>query len=249
MAYIHFNKRIDQMLSSSGDGADGVGDVTANVAGVAITGATTASPVVCTAAAHGYVDGEWLWIDGATGTTEINGLRKVTNKADNTFELLDGDGNAVNSEGTFGGTVDSQPAMVIEPSGNEVLHLTRMNVWIADASAWTVGGMLGVAALSNGIFVKVWRGDTAVKTLTPQPIKKLADWVFLSGGPDTTVLGDIANNKFEVGVRWTFSRNAEPLHGTDLALRGSLSERLVVYTQDDLDGLSGLQYGVQGWKE
>jgi hypothetical protein len=78
-----------------------------SLAGVSITGATTASPVVCTAATHGYLSGDWLWIDGATGTTEINGLREVVKVDANTFSLLDESGAAVNSAGTFGGTVDS----------------------------------------------------------------------------------------------------------------------------------------------
>ena len=253
MSYVPYQNRIDQMLSTSGDGVGGVGDITFNTAGVAITGATTASPVVCTAAAHGYVNGEWLWIDGATGTTEINGLRKVTNKADNTFELEDPAGDAIDSAGTFGGTVDSQPVAVIRPGASEVFHLTRMNILIADASVWVVRGMLGVTALTNGIFVKIFSttgGDTAVKTLTPTPVKGFTDWMMLAGGSDVTLVGDVANNKFEGGVRWTFARNTEgTAHNTDITLRGSLGEMLVVYSQDDLDGLSALCYAAQGWKE
>ncbi len=250
MSYVPARNRIDQMLSTSGDGAGGVGEVVFNVDGVAITGATTASPVVCTANGHGYVSGEWLWIDGGTGITEINGLRKVVLINANTFSLTDENGDAVNSAGTFGGTVDSQPALVIAPAANEVYHLNRMSIWIADASAWVVAGMLGLSALTNGIEIKLFNGTGAYKDLTPQAIKRFGDFVFLSGGPDTTGITDVSGNKYELGVRWTFSRIVEESkHTHDIRLDGSLKDMLVIYTPDDLAALSGLEFGVQGWKE
>jgi hypothetical protein len=225
------------MLSSQGDGT---GTTEQNVAGVSITGATTASPVVCTAASHGYADGDMLFIDGATGTTEINGLHIVTNKDTNTFELTDLDGDAVNSAGTFGGTVDSQRAYFIAPPSGKIYDIVRMNVAGSDASAWVVGGMLGVAALTNGIIIAVYRGSTLRKTITPTPIKGWHDWAMLAG-VDMGMIGDVANNKFEAAVRMTFAKSDGPIR-----LDGGSLDRLIMYTQDDLDGLSGLQAAVQG---
>lgn len=230
-------RRIDQLLTSQGDGT---GSFAQNIAGVAITGATTADPVVCTAASHGYSDGDLVFIDGATGTTEINGLRYIANKDTNTFELTDLEGTAIGSAGTFGGTVDSQLAFHIAPPAGDQYEIVRLNAWGADASAWVVGGMLGVAALSNGIIIAVYRGNTLRKTITPTAIKKWGDWAMIAG-VDMGLIGDAGNNKFEATVRATFSKTEDPIR-----LDGDEDDVLVMYTQDDLDGLSGLQASVQG---
>lgn len=66
----------------------------------AITGATQADPVVITAVAHGYSNGDEIIISGVVGMTELNGKRFiVANQAANTFELKDKDGNDVDGTG------------------------------------------------------------------------------------------------------------------------------------------------------
>lgn len=53
-----------------------------------ITGATQDNPVVITAAAHGFSNGDRVYIDGVGGMTEVNGATyTVANKTDDTFEL------------------------------------------------------------------------------------------------------------------------------------------------------------------
>ena len=74
-----------------------------------ITGATTANPCVITSAAHGYSNGDWVYITGIVGMTRLNGrFFKVANKTANTFELTDLFGAAIDSSafGTYssGGT-------------------------------------------------------------------------------------------------------------------------------------------------
>lgn len=74
-----------------------------------ITGATTANPLVITSASHGFSNGDWVFISGMGGMTELNGLTWiVTNVATNTFNLTDLFGNTVNSSAftayTSGGT-------------------------------------------------------------------------------------------------------------------------------------------------
>lgn len=72
-----------------------------------ITGATNADPVVVTSAAHGFSDGDIVFISGVTGMTQLNGnTYVVSNKAANTFELKDLDGTDVNGTafGVFSGT-------------------------------------------------------------------------------------------------------------------------------------------------
>lgn len=64
-----------------------------------ITGATAADPIVITAAGHGFSDGDWVYIHGVKGMTELNGsFFIVANSSTNTFELTDTDG--VNVDGT-----------------------------------------------------------------------------------------------------------------------------------------------------
>src|SRR5690606_2188645 len=57
-------------------------------AGKAMTGATQADPVVVTAVAHGFDDGDEIYISGVAGMTQLNGQRFiVSNQATDTFRL------------------------------------------------------------------------------------------------------------------------------------------------------------------
>lgn len=65
-----------------------------------ITGATAANPVVITATAHGFSDGDEVKLDSVGGMVELNGYRFiVTNSDANTFELYDVDGVAIDGTG------------------------------------------------------------------------------------------------------------------------------------------------------
>ena len=81
-------------------------DVPTLAATKAITGATDASPIVVTATAHGYSNGDFVFITGVAGNTAANGIRIVANKATNTFEATDLSGDNVVGNGTYtvGGT-------------------------------------------------------------------------------------------------------------------------------------------------
>lgn len=71
----------------------------------AITGATSANPVVITANAHGLSNGDRVFISGVGGMTEINNLEfTVAGATTNTFELSGIDGSAYTAY-TSGGTV------------------------------------------------------------------------------------------------------------------------------------------------
>ncbi len=73
--------------------------LTATDVGVkAITGATNASPIVITATAHGFANGDLVIIGGVGGNVAANGLWKIANQATNTFELQRPDG--VNATGS-----------------------------------------------------------------------------------------------------------------------------------------------------
>ncbi len=65
-----------------------------------ISGATAADPVVITATAHGYDNGDEISISGVVGMTELNNKRYlVANKTTNTFEITDIDGNDIDGSG------------------------------------------------------------------------------------------------------------------------------------------------------
>jgi len=65
-----------------------------------ISGATQADPCVITATAHGYSDGDEVFIDSVVGMTELNGkFFLVANKTANTFELTDVDGTGIDATG------------------------------------------------------------------------------------------------------------------------------------------------------
>lgn len=60
---------------------------TADVGIKQITGATNATPIVITATAHGFTNGDLVFIDGVSGNLAANGFWKIANQAANTFEL------------------------------------------------------------------------------------------------------------------------------------------------------------------
>src|SRR5262245_13119932 len=60
---------------------------TADVAIKAITGATNATPIVITATAHGFTNGDIVLIGAVGGNQAANGICKIANQAANTFEL------------------------------------------------------------------------------------------------------------------------------------------------------------------
>jgi hypothetical protein len=65
-----------------------------------ITGITQANPAVVTSNAHGFQNGQEVFIEGIVGMNELNNKRlRIKNRTTNTFELEDKWGVAVNSTG------------------------------------------------------------------------------------------------------------------------------------------------------
>ena len=76
-----------------------------------ITGITQANPGVVTSSSHGYNNGDWVYISGVVGMTEVNqDFYIVAGKTTNTFQLTDIDGNNINTSGftaySSGGTAE-----------------------------------------------------------------------------------------------------------------------------------------------
>lgn len=63
-----------------------------------ISGATRANPVVITSNGHGFVNGDFVWVRGVSGMTQINNRAfTVANRTANSFQLQSTDGSAFNS--------------------------------------------------------------------------------------------------------------------------------------------------------
>jgi len=60
---------------------------TTDVGVKAITSSTNATPIVITSTAHGFANGDLVFIDGHATNTCANGFWKIANQAANTFEL------------------------------------------------------------------------------------------------------------------------------------------------------------------
>lgn len=75
----------------------------ARAAAKVITGITAANPPVVSAATHGYVSGDIVYIDGVVGMTEVNGRAfVVANETAGTFELKGVDGTGYTAYGSGG---------------------------------------------------------------------------------------------------------------------------------------------------
>ena len=164
--YIRFFKEKGQILE---------GDIT-------ISGITKANPGVVTATAHGYSNGDFVVISSVVGMTQVNNKTfKVSNKATNTFELQDVDGNNVDTSGystySSAGTANkiyqittsyttaqlenlkfaqSADTMYICHSSHEVSKLTRTG-----HTSWTLSE---VDFAETGPYLAV---NTTTTTLTP----------------------------------------------------------------------------------
>lgn len=110
----------------------------------AITGATQTDPVVITATAHGYSDGDQVYISGVGGMTEINDLQfTITNVNVNDFELKGIDGTSYTAY-TSGGSADRTHGQVTNGNAtsnntitwDEVSGAESYNVYKEDNGLW-----------------------------------------------------------------------------------------------------------------
>lgn len=84
--------------------ANGTESLPGYEAGISISGATAANPVVITSATHSYSDGDEVYISGVSGMTELNGRRFIIDVlTTTTFSLLGVDGTSYTAY-TSGGT-------------------------------------------------------------------------------------------------------------------------------------------------
>jgi len=157
-----------------------------NLVGTAksITGATKGWPVVITSAAHGFNNGDVVWITGATGMTQLNNKPfRVSNKATNTFELYTLGGDRV-----WGGNYDTYTgnAKVQRCQDNDCsITVTSTNhglenndyVYITDVSGLRDSENRSVV---NGKAFLV--GNVTTNTFTVEPSESRGIGPYISGG-------------------------------------------------------------------
>lgn len=135
-------------------------------ADVVITGATAASPIVITAAGHGYVDDEVIIISDVEGMEELNGRTFIVDDAGVTFSLNDSDGNDV--DGTDY-TVYVSGGIANKVTGNRKLILTNKEtaelIYTAQVTDTTLFDPLFVDVLSFALAVKLAQPLKADKDL------------------------------------------------------------------------------------
>lgn len=186
---------------------------TADVGIKAITGATNATPIVITATAHGFANGDLVFVDGVGGNLAANGLWKIANQAANTFELTRLDGqNAVGSAAyTSGGY-----AVCLGPSAagdhyddfnaavvgtDQTLASKTVTAGVADAADSTFPSVTGASVEAVAIYedtgtpstsrmISLHAGKHLVKVAADAAASATTVWVepLEAGIPNSTVL-------------------------------------------------------------
>lgn len=128
---------------------DGTQAETLTLATKAITGATQANPVVITAAAHSYSDGDNILIESVGGMTELNDITyQIANSTASTFEL----------QTLEGATVDGTGFTAYTSGG------TAMQNTVGEIQTFTAGGTTFVSGdVGRKIFVKPDTGEQATR--------------------------------------------------------------------------------------
>lgn len=99
-----------------------------------ITAVTQANPGVVTSNAHGYSNGQWVYIDGVLGMTQVNGrFFKVSAAAANTFALQDVGGTNIDTT-TFSAYVSGGTASRVYEIASPYLEADLFNLHYAQAT-------------------------------------------------------------------------------------------------------------------
>jgi len=92
--------------------------------GLSVSGITNANPALVTIPAHGYSNGDTVYIDGVEGMTEINNKwYEIANTTANTFELVGVDSTTFGAY-TSGGTSEKVVEVVSPYSASELAQIT-----------------------------------------------------------------------------------------------------------------------------
>jgi hypothetical protein len=161
-------------------------NATATVSTVAITGATQANPCVVTAVAHGRSNGDYVYIAGVVGMTQLNGnIYEVANVAADTFELVGIDSGAYTaySSGGFvyGGIVPQFEATTGSASLTVILpdHGLSVGGRITFPESTSVGG---ITVSGTYLVTSVPGGSSDEFTIAASSTASTTETVPMNGG-------------------------------------------------------------------
>ncbi|MGZ9113587.1 MAG: ubiquitin-activating E1 FCCH domain-containing protein [Brevundimonas sp.] len=138
-----------------------------------ISGATQASPVVVTSNAHGFSNGDVVWITGVTGMTQLNNKAyRIGGKTDNTFRLYRLNNNNVN--GTSYGAHSGSSGRVQKCQDNDCsITVTAASHGLQNNDYVRIDDVVGMVNPANGVSAVNQRtflvGNIATNTFTIDP--------------------------------------------------------------------------------
>jgi hypothetical protein len=123
-----------------------------------ITGATNVTPIVITAAGHGFATGETVVVSRVIGNTAANGSFTITRIDDNTFSL---NGSAGNGAYSFGGRATIANILITDATNENPVRITTAAAHgLHDRERVTIAGVAGNTA-ANGTYTVTKVSDTA----------------------------------------------------------------------------------------
>lgn len=145
-----------------------------------ITAATNATPIVITAASHGYTNGDVVLQFGVGGNTAANGIFKIKNTTTNTYELTDL--NDVNVAGNGAYT-----------SGGRVINLTAPDNLddVAAGGRVAVSGALAGKTVTGGV---ADANDVTFTSVTGDPCEALIIYKHTGTESTSRLIGVIAGS-------------------------------------------------------
>jgi len=127
-----------------------------------MTGATKANPAVITSNAHGFANGDVIWISGVSGMTQLNNKAYiVANKATNTFQIKTLAGVLVSSSGysTYSGNGTIRKCQTSDCS----VVITAANHGLSNNDYVYINGVNGMTGLNDDTYLV---GNVTTNTYT-----------------------------------------------------------------------------------
>jgi hypothetical protein len=167
------------------------------------------------------------------------------------FTHLTDVGGALNSERNLEGVINAVQdysaagsgvtRFWIAPGAGETYYVNRMLIQIEDAGTpgWSAAEYGSTTALTSGVVIQAQEGGTMVNITGAQPVKTNGGWGAHCFDIDHVNFG--TGNEF-LNVRWTFGKSGRPLK-----LVGDNGDFLEVLCGDDLTGLVGHRFVIQGY--
>lgn len=154
------------------------------------------------------------------------------------FRHLDTNGDG---SGSIDGNVAGARTLFIQPPAGTVFLLHRILVTIRDSGVWTADGYGSGAALGTGVRCYLAQdGVEKLDLMDGESVKTNGGWGGICYDVDLKSWGN--GDSFLV-VRWTFSKAGIPV-----MLDGRTKDQLVISLADDLSGLDGHRFFVQGFQ-